>query len=73
MGATLGHISRNQVRIVLDELGSTTIPIAFTEYMASGMAILGRQGFFEAHEITFREWEKKASNQSKEHRTVIQD
>ena len=27
--------------------------------MTSDIAILGRQGFFEAYEITFREWENK--------------
>ena len=35
------------------------IPIAFTEYIASDVTILGRQGFFESFEITFREWERK--------------
>jgi len=50
---------KKQVRVAVEELGSITIPIAFTEYIASDIAILGRQGFFEAFEITFREWEKK--------------
>ncbi len=50
---------KKQVKISVDELGSTTIPIAFTEYIASDIAILGRQGFFETFEITFREWERK--------------
>ena len=50
---------KKQVKITIEELKSMTIPIAFTEYIASDIAILGRQGFFEAFEITFREWEKK--------------
>ena len=50
---------KKQVRVTIGELGSITIPIAFTEYIASDIAILGRQDFFEAFEITFREWEKK--------------
>ena len=50
---------KGQVKITVEGLGSIVIPIAFTEYIASDIAILGRQGFFEALEITFREWEKK--------------
>lgn len=50
---------KKHVKISLEELGSITIPVAFTEYIASDIAILGRQGFFEAFEIIFREWEKK--------------
>ena len=50
---------KKQVKIAVEELESITIPIAFTEYIASDIAILGRQGFFEAFEVTFREWEKK--------------
>ena len=50
---------KKRVKISVEELGSTTIPIAFTEYIASDVAILGRQGFFESFEITFREWERK--------------
>ncbi|MEB3806174.1 MAG: retropepsin-like domain-containing protein [Desulfurococcales archaeon] len=50
---------KKQVRVIIEGLGDLHIPIAFTEYIASDLAILGRQGFFEAFEITFREWEKK--------------
>ena len=50
---------KKQVKVSVEELGSTMIPIAFTEYIASDVAILGRQGFFETFEITFREWERK--------------
>lgn len=50
---------KKHVKISLEELGSITIPVAFTEYIASDIAIIGRQGFFEAFEIIFREWEKK--------------
>jgi len=50
---------KRQVRVTVEDLGSIKIPIAFTEYIASDLAILGRQGFFESFEITFREWERK--------------
>ena len=50
---------KKQVKVSVEELGSTMIPIAFTEYIASDVAILGRQDFFETFEITFREWERK--------------
>ncbi|BAN89680.1 aspartyl protease family protein [Aeropyrum camini] len=50
---------KKRVRIMVEGLGSITIPVAFTEYIASDIALLGRQGFFEAYEITFREWERK--------------
>ncbi len=35
------------------------IPIVFVPYTPIELAILGRKGFFENLEITFREWEKK--------------
>ncbi|RLG89225.1 MAG: hypothetical protein DRO16_04280 [Thermoprotei archaeon] len=57
-GYVKAYIKR-RVKISVEELGSTTIPIAFTEYIASDVTILGRQGFFESFEITFREWERK--------------
>ena len=57
-GYVKAYIKR-QVKISIEGLGSIMIPIAFTEYITSDIAILGRQGFFEAFEITFREWEKK--------------
>ena len=50
---------KKQVKITIEGLGDIFIPMAFTEYIASDLAILGRQGFFEAFEITFRECEKK--------------
>ncbi len=50
---------KKKVKVTLEGIGSIYIPIAFTEYIVSDLAILGRQGFFEALEITFREWEKK--------------
>ena len=52
------HIKK-WVKVSVEGLGTIIIPIAFTEYIASDIAILGRQGFFEAFEITFREWERK--------------
>lgn len=59
IGGYIKAYVKKQVRISVEELGGLTIPAAFTEYMASDIAILGRQGFFEAFEIVFREWEKK--------------
>ena len=50
---------KKQVKVSIEELGSIYMPMAFTERIVSDLAILGRQGFFEAFEITFREWEKK--------------
>lgn len=49
----------NEVKIVIEGLDEIIVPIAFTDYIISDLAILGRQGFFEAFEITFKEWEKK--------------
>jgi len=57
-GYIKAHVKK-QVGVSIEGLGRITIPIAFTEHIASDIAILGRQGFFEAFEITFREWEKK--------------
>ncbi|RLG88573.1 MAG: hypothetical protein DRO18_01165 [Thermoprotei archaeon] len=59
---------KKQVRVAIEGFESITIPIAFTEYIASDIAILGRQGFFETFEITFREWEKKLIIRSKTNR-----
>lgn len=62
-GCTLKHMLRSMLRserkASIEGLGRITIPIAFTEYIVSDIAILGRQGFFEAFEITFREWGAK--------------
>ena len=41
------------VKVLVEGLGTIIIPIAFAEYIASDIVILGRQGFFEAFEITF--------------------
>ena len=35
------------------------IPVVFVPYMPIELAVLGRKGFFETFEITFREWERK--------------
>ena len=35
------------------------IPVVFVPYTPIELAVLGRKGFFEAFEITFREWERK--------------
>ena len=50
----------DDVVIELRELGfRTSIPIVFTEYISSDLAILGRKGFFEKFEIVFREWKRE--------------
>ena len=59
IGGYIRAYVKKHVKIAIEELGSITIPVAFTEYTTSDIAILGRQGSFEAYEITFREWEKK--------------
>ncbi len=59
VGGYIKAYVKKQVNVSIEELGRITIPIAFTEYIVSDIAILGRQGFFESFEITFREWEKK--------------
>ncbi len=46
------------VEAVVEGFG-TQIPIVFVPYTPIELAVLGRKGFFEAFEITFREWEKK--------------
>ncbi len=43
----------------IEGLGKLKVPIAFTEYISSDLAILGRQGFFEHFEIVFREWRRE--------------
>jgi len=63
-GATgfLEHIPvyvKNNVLVTLGKLGGARIPIAFTIYDFPEAVILGREGFFESFEITFREWERK--------------
>ena len=46
------------VEAVIEEF-KIQIPIVFVPYTPIELAVLGRKGFFEAFEITFREWEKK--------------
>ena len=50
---------KKEVKVSIEGLGEITAPIAFIDHIASDMALLARQGFFEAFEITFREWERK--------------
>ncbi|MCS7365468.1 MAG: retropepsin-like domain-containing protein [archaeon GB-1867-035] len=57
-GYVQAHI-KDKVTIEIEELGELSIPVAFTEYISSDMAILGRQGFFEKFEVIFREWKKE--------------
>ena len=38
---------------------SLRIPIVFIPYTPIELAVLGRKGFFNALEITLREWERK--------------
>ena len=39
----------------IEGLRGSNIPVAFTEHISSDLAILGRKGFFECFEVTFRE------------------
>ncbi len=57
-GYVLAYI-KNDVNIEIEDLGELKIPVAFTEYISSDLAILGRQGFFENFEVIFKEWERK--------------
>ncbi len=56
---------KERVRMTVGRLESIEVPIAFTEYISSDIAIIGRQGFFENFEIVFREWERKLIIRSK--------
>jgi len=49
----------NNVLVEIEGLRKIRIPIAFTEYISSDLAILGRKGFFEKFEIVFREWKRE--------------
>ncbi|MHC1628008.1 MAG: retropepsin-like aspartic protease [Candidatus Nezhaarchaeales archaeon] len=44
IGSYVRAYVKKHVKISIEELESITIPIAFTEYIASDIAILGRQG-----------------------------
>ena len=50
---------KKEVELEIEDLGELKIPIAFTEYIFSDLAILGRQGFFDYFEIVFREWRRE--------------
>jgi len=50
---------KKEVDLEIEGLGKLKVPTAFTEYIPSDLAILGRQGFFEHFEIIFREWGKE--------------
>jgi len=57
-----GYISayiKKEVELEIEGLGKLKVPVAFTEYISSDLAILGRQGFFEHFEIVFREWRRE--------------
>ncbi len=58
IGGYVKAFIKKRVKVTLEGVGSIYIPIAFTDYIVSDLAILGRKGFLEALEITFREWEK---------------
>ena len=59
IGGYVRALLKKNVEVEVDGIGRLVIPIAFTEYVASDIAVLGRQGFFEALEITFRESSKE--------------
>lgn len=50
---------KKEIDLEIESLGRLKVPIAFTEYISSDLAILGRQGFFEYFEIVFREWRRE--------------
>ena len=55
-----GYISAYiKKEVEIEGLGKLKVPVAFTEYISSDLAILGRQGFFEHFEIVFREWRRE--------------
>lgn len=54
------------IELVIEEV-KIKIPIVFISYTPIELAILGREGFFEAFEITFKEWEKKLILKPREH------
>ena len=56
-----GYIKGKHVPDVEVVIGSfrLRIPVVFVPYMPIELAVLGRKGFFEAFEITFREWERR--------------
>ncbi len=57
-GYILAYVKK-EVELEVEGLGRLKVPIAFTEYIPSDLAILGRQGFFENFEIIFREWRRE--------------
>jgi len=57
-GYVLAYIKK-EVEVEIEGLGKLKVPVAFTEYITSDLAILGRQGFFEQFEIVFREWRRE--------------
>ncbi len=52
---------KDKVQVSLEGLGTFSMPVAFTDHEFQDTLIIGREGFFENFEITFREWEKKLS------------
>ncbi|MCE4623550.1 MAG: retropepsin-like domain-containing protein [Caldisphaeraceae archaeon] len=58
VGGYVKALLKRRVDIEIEGIGRLMIPIAFTEYIASDIMILGREGFFESLKITFREKDK---------------
>ncbi len=64
-----GHIKGKHISNVEVMVGAfrLKIPIVFVPYTPIELAVLGRKGFFEAFEITFREWERKLIIKPRKH------
>jgi len=59
VGGYIPAYIKKEVKLEIEGLGKLEVPVAFTEYISSDLAILGRQGFFDHFEIVFREWRRE--------------
>ena len=55
VGGYVRALLMRDVEIEVEGIGRLSIPIAFTDNVSADISILGRKGFFEALEVTFRE------------------
>jgi len=47
---------RTRVLMEVEGMGPLELPVAFTEYISADLCILGHEGFFEKHEVIFKEY-----------------
>jgi len=59
VGGYVPAFIKKEIELEIEGLGKLKAPVAFTEYISSDLAILGRQGFSEQFEIVFREWRRE--------------